>query len=156
LTLCGSSLLHFCTSFLDSRRLLMATNTTVAPISSQRLWFGLVASAVAWVSLGCIDILINWRACMHQQDYGIPNPHPVARILIGVVALLLLAIAVGAGSISWSNWRRLSTHPLLEGEAVDRNQFVALLGVIVSLTLGVGIVWLAIPPLFLDICWRAR
>lgn len=134
----------------------MATNTTVPPISSRRLWFGFVAGAVAWVSLGCIDILINWRACMHQEDYGIPDPHPLARILIGVVALLLLTIAIGAGSISWSNWRRLSTRPLLEGEAVDRNQFVALIGVIVSLTLGMGIVWLAIPPLFLDICWRAR
>jgi hypothetical protein len=45
---------------------------------------------------------------------------------------------------------------LLGGEAVERPQFIALLGVIVTVTLGMGILWLAIPPLFLDICWRAR
>jgi hypothetical protein len=131
-------------------------NNTVPAVSSRRLWFGLVASAVAWVSLGCIDILINWRACMHQEDYGIPNPHPGARILIGIVALVLLVIALSAGSISYSNWRHLSASPLLQGEAVESRQFIALLGVIVTLTLGMGILWLAIPPFFLDICWRAR
>jgi hypothetical protein len=33
---------------------------------------------------------------------------------------------------------------------------MALIGVIVTATLGMGILWLAIPPFFLDICWRAR
>ena len=131
-------------------------DTTVPAISSRRLWFGFAAGVVAWVSLGCIDILINWRACMHQEDYGIPNPHPGARVLIGIVALVLLAIALTAGSISYNNWRRLSTKPLLDSEAVERHQFIALLGVIVTVTLGAGILWLAIPPFFLDICWRAR
>jgi hypothetical protein len=125
-------------------------------VSPRRLWFGLTTSAVAWVSLGCIDILINWRACMHQEDYGIPNPHPAARILIGVVALLLLLIALSSGIVSYRNWRHLSAQPLLSGEAVEHHQFMALLGVIVTATLGVGIIWLSIPPFFLDICWRAR
>ena len=93
---------------------------------------------------------------MHQEDYGIPDPHPGVRILIGIVALVLLAIALSAGFVSLSNWRRLSAQPLLSGEAVERDQFMAMLGVIVTLTLGMGILWLAIPPLFLDICWRAR
>lgn len=131
-------------------------NTTAPAISSRRLWFGFSASVVAWVSLGCIDILINWRACMHQEDYGIPNPHPGARVLIGVAAFVLLLIALSAGSISYSNWRRLSANPLLGSEAVESREFVALLGVIVTVTLGMGILWLAIPPFFLDICWRAR
>jgi hypothetical protein len=115
-----------------------------------------VVSAVAWVSLGCIDIVINWRACMHQYDYGIPDPHPGARILIGAVALVLLIIALSGGFVSYRNWRHLSAQPLLSGEAVERTQFMALIGVIVTATLGMGILWLAIPPFFLDICWRAR
>lgn len=135
----------------------MAIENTANPtISSRRLWFGFAASVVAWVSLGCIDILINWRACTHLEDYGIPNPHPGARILIGIMALVLLLIALSAGSISYRNWRRLSIAPLLGSEAVESRQFVALLGVIVTVTLGAGILWLAIPPFFLDICWRAR
>ncbi len=30
------------------------------------LWFGFATSAVAWVSLGCLDLVITWRACTHQ------------------------------------------------------------------------------------------
>ena len=30
------------------------------------------------------------------------------------------------------------------------------IGVIITVTLGMGLVWFAIPPIFLDICWRAR
>jgi hypothetical protein len=128
----------------------------VTTISPQRLWFGSVTSTIAWVSLGCIDILINWRACMHQEDYGIPHSHPGARVLIGIVALILLVIAISGGFVSYKNWQRLSAQSLLSGEAVERHQFIALVGVIVTITLGMGILWLALPPLFLDICWRAR
>ena len=136
----------------------MATeeNTQNGQVSHRRLWFGLLTTAIAWVSLGCIDIVINWRACTHQGDYGIPPSNPGPRILIGAIAVLLLVISAIAGSISYGNWRRLSRQPLLEGEAVERNQFLAMLGVIVTVTLGMGILWLSIPPLFLDICWRAR
>jgi hypothetical protein len=51
----------------------------------------------------------------------------------------------------------LSSQPsLLETHAVERREFMALLGVIVSVTLGMGMVWLALPPFFLDLCWRAK
>ncbi len=127
------------------------------PIAPRKLWFGFVTSAVAWVSLGCIDIVINWRACMHQEDYGIPEPHPQVRVLIGVLALALLIVAISAGVTSYRNWRALSAQSkLLGAEAVERNEYIALLGVIITVTLGMGIVWLALPPLFLDLCWRAR
>lgn len=131
-------------------------NSPVEMISPRRLWFGFAIGAVAWLSVGGIYILINWRACMHQEEFGIPNPHPGARILIGVLALVLLTVAIIGGVISYSNWRHLSAQPLLRGEAVERHEFMALLGVVVAVTLGVGILWMAIPPLLLDICWRAR
>jgi len=136
----------------------MATEerTSTPPISPPRLWFGFVTTAIAWVALGCIDILINWRACMHQQDYGIPPAQPGARILIGVIALGLLVISVVAGFTSFRNWHQLSDQTLLEAHAVERREFLAYGGIIVSLTLGVGILLLALPPLFLDSCRRAR
>lgn len=135
----------------------MATEeNTSAAVSSRRLWFGLLTSAVSWVSLGCIDILINWRACTHQEDYGIPPTQTGARILIGAIALFLLMLSITAGVTSYKNWRSLSQQPLLEAEAVERRQFMAYIGIIVTITLGVGILLLAMPPLFLDICWRAR
>jgi hypothetical protein len=93
---------------------------------------------------------------MHQQDHGIPPAQPGARILIGVVAVLLLVISIAAGFTSFRSWQQLSRQSLLEAHAVERDQFMAYGGMIISITLGVGILLLAIPPLFLDICWRAR
>jgi hypothetical protein len=138
----------------------MSTTEPLLPESSvtpRKLWFGFASSAAAWVTLGCLDLLITWRACMTQEDYGIPVPRPEVRILYFVLALVLLAITVSAGVISYRNWRRLSAQSgLLDTQAVERREFMALIGVIVSVTLGMGIVFLALPPLFLDLCWRAR
>ena len=137
----------------------MCTEPIASPphVPKRKLWFGFAASAIAWSSLGCIDILITWRACMHQEDFGIPSPRPEIRILFVVVALTLFALALTAGAVSYGNWRQLSSQSkLLNAQAVERREFMALLGVIISVTLGMGIVWLGLPPLFLDLCWRAR
>jgi hypothetical protein len=127
------------------------------PVPSRRLWFGFATSAIAWVMLGCLDLCINWRACTHQEDYGIPNPHPEVRFLISGLAIFLLIVALTAGITSYRNWRELSVQSdILDAEAVERREFMAVLGVIVSITMGMGILWLSIPPFFLDICWRSR
>ena len=133
------------------------TERAVSPVRPPRLWFGFAASAVSWVTLGCLDILITWRACTHQEDFGIPSAHPTVRIAFFVIAIALLIVTIGAGLMSYRNWRSLSARDhMLDAEAVERHEFMALLGVIISITLGMGIIWLALPALFLDICWRAR
>lgn len=137
----------------------MATESRVplAPVEPSRLWFGVAASAASWITLGCLDILITWRACTHQENFGVAAAHPGVRILFGIVALVLLLVTIAAGLTSYRNWRALAGRShVLDAEAVERREFMALLGVIVSVTLGMGIIWLALPPLFLDICWRAR
>ena len=132
----------------------MFTERAVTP---RGLWFGFVAAAVAWIALGCTDIVLNWRACTFQLDYGVPPDHPAFRVAIGVVALVLLCVAVISGVISYRNWRKLATGPrLLDTPAVERREFMAVMGVIVSVTMGVGIFFLGLPPFFLDLCWRAR
>lgn len=126
-------------------------------IPPRKLWFGFVTSAAAWVSTGCLDILVTWRACQHQENFGIPDPHPYIRLLYGSLALVLLAISVWSGIVSYRNWQRLSAQKdFIEAEGVERHEFMAVLGVIITVTLGMGILWLALPPIFLDICWRAR
>jgi len=133
------------------------TNREERAVQPRRLWFGFAVPAIAWVALGCLDIVITWRACMHQEDFGIPNPHPGVRVLFFVLALVLLALTVGAGWVSYRNFRDLSgRRDLLGSHAVERREFMAMLGVIISITLGMGMVWLALPPLFLDLCWRAK
>jgi hypothetical protein len=135
----------------------LPVNAREPHIAPRRLWFGFVTSAAAWVGLGCLDILICWRACTRQQGYGIPDPHPWARVLFLVISLLLLALTIAAGITSYRNWRELSLQRrILDAQGVERREFMAILGVIISITLGMGIVWLALPPLFLDLCWRAK
>jgi hypothetical protein len=126
-------------------------------IENRRLWFGFVTSAVCWTALGCLDILITWRACIYQEDYGLPSHPTSATVLYLTASVLLLALTIAAGVISYRNWQVLSrSHDLLQSPAVERSEFMAVLGVIISITLGVGIVLLALPPFFLSLCWRAR
>jgi uncharacterized membrane protein YphA (DoxX/SURF4 family) len=101
--------------------------------------------------------LITWRACIYQEDYGIPSHPASATVLYLTFSLALLAVTLAAGVTSYRNWRGLSLRRhLLESQAVDRSEFMAVLGVIISVTLGVGIILLALPPFFLSLCWRAR
>jgi hypothetical protein len=137
----------------------MVTEETVqrADISPGQLWFGLVASAAAWVSLGVIDILITWRSCDHQDQSGYASPHPWARALYIVSAFILFCIVLVAGTMSYRNWRVLSQQrEILQATATERREFMALLGVFVSLTLGMGVLWLAVPPLWLEFCVRVK
>jgi hypothetical protein len=127
------------------------------PVAPRRLWFGTTTAAIAWVLLGCSDIVITWRACMQQEDYGIPPSHPGARILYFALAVALLVLTIWAGITSYQTWRYLSAQrTMLHAHGVERKEFLAVGGVIVAVTMGMGILWLALPPLFLDLCWRAR
>lgn len=131
--------------------------TRVDSIKPRRLWFGLSASAAAWAALGFIDIVIEWKACTHYDDFGLPVAHPMARILYVIISVTLFATALAAGSISYRNWRVLSHRSdLLGAEGVERREFMALLGIFVSITLGMGILWLTLPPLIFELCGRAR
>ena len=125
--------------------------------SSSRLWFGLIASAAAWLLLGTVDLLVVWNECAHQQQDSGGGLHPASRILSFTISIVFLLIAVAAGTTSYYNWRSLSHQQnLLETNATDRREFMALLGVIISVTLGMGIVWLSIPPLLIQLCERAK
>jgi hypothetical protein len=130
---------------------------STSPVPRRKLWFGLTATAAAWLTLGFTDILILWRACANPEVYGSEGPHPGARIISFVIAAALFVLALTAGVTSYWNWRAL-THQqhLLEANAPDPQEFVALLGIIVSVTLGMGIVWLSIPPLLIQLCERAK
>jgi len=131
--------------------------TRLDPVRPGRLWFGFAASAAAWMGLGLADILITWKACMGQEQFGGASAHPGMRILSFVITLALLAVAVTAGVMSYRNWRRLSGEVRLrDAEGKERREFMALLGVFVSLTLGVGILWLGVPLLVIELCVRTR
>ncbi len=126
-------------------------------VSPTRLWFGFAGSAGAWIALGIIDILITWQACVGKEQYGAGQIEPGFRLLYVLLTLALFATAITAGIISYRNWRELSRErSLREAEGRGREEYMALAGVFISLTLGVGIIWLAIPLAIIDMCVRAR
>jgi hypothetical protein len=73
------------------------------------------------------------------------------------VAVILFLVVLLAGTLSYRNWRAISQQrEILNATATDRREFMALLGVFVSVTLGMGVLWLSIPPLVLELCMRAK
>ncbi|MGC2821201.1 MAG: hypothetical protein WA198_16040 [Candidatus Sulfotelmatobacter sp.] len=126
-------------------------------ISPARLWFGFAGSAGSWIALGIIDLLITWQACLGQEQYGGAHLEPGVKVLYLVVTLLLLLTSVTAGAVSFRNWRELSrAESLAQAEGRGREEYMALIGVFVSFTLGIGIVLLGIPLAIIDLCVRAR
>jgi hypothetical protein len=131
-----------------------------APASERRtksLWLGVGISPFAWFATGIADMFITWRACLHEAPFGEPASNPAARGLYFIFTLLLLATAAVAVVWSYRNWHRLTdVGRLLETEGRNREEFMALAGVFIGFTLGVGIVWLCLPLFVIQMCLRAR
>lgn len=126
-------------------------------VSPRKLLFGTVAAAFCWVGIGIADILITWRECLHQERYGGSSSHPGLLSLNIILLFALLATATVAGVMSYRNWRRLSGYVrLYRAEATESREYLALIGVFMSVTLGIGIIWLGIPLLVISLCMRIR
>ena len=133
------------------------TTTLDLTVPTRTLWFGVAASVAAWFGLYLADILITWLTCPQRDQLGGPSPDPAVRLLYLAFTVVLLALATVTGTISYRNWRRLSgIKALLAAEAFERKEFMALAGLFISFTLGVGIVWLGIPLFMIQLCLRTR
>jgi len=59
--------------------------------------------------------------------------------------------------MSYRSWRTLSAvRDLLSAEGRERKEFMSLAGLFISLTLGVGMIWLCLPLFIVQMCARAR
>jgi hypothetical protein len=126
-------------------------------VAPRRLWFGFTASTAAWILLGLADGLITWRACVGEEQWGGAHPAPGLFALMAVITFVLLGAAITGGMLCYRNWRRLSEQSrLADAEAIGRKEYVALIGLFMSVTLGVGIIWLGIPLIILKMCVRTR
>jgi hypothetical protein len=126
-------------------------------VSNRRLWFEFVASVAAWYCLGFLDSVIAWRACVHQEQFGGPSPHPGALILYFLLWIALFGLASLTGIMSYRTWRALSgAGELLSAEGWERKEFMSLSGLFISVTLGFGFLWMCLPLFILQMCTRAR
>ena len=133
------------------------TNSTCETVSERSLWFGTAGAVMAWVLAGLLDVLFAWQACLGGERGSNVFTSTGMEILLGCISFGFLAVGVAAGVVSYKNWRKLSDQPdIISAEAKPRKQFMALVGVIVSLTLGVGMAWFSVPIYVLNICMRWR
>jgi hypothetical protein len=137
-----------------------AQASTVPPhrISQLRLWFGACAAAPALAIQGFACFLIAIQACKdgHVGDWGSLSAAGVRGVL-GAVTAFLLAVAIAGGVVSFRNWQIVSEQQrVLEAEGRLREAFMALIGVFVSVSCAIGIIWTGIPSAFLNTCVTAR
>lgn len=126
-------------------------------VSPKRLWFGFSSAALAWVLAGMIDASLAWFCCMGGEVGSSVFTTTGMRVLLGFITFGMLALATAGGMISFKNWRKLSqSRSFIEAEGRGRRQFMAAFGVLVSVALGVGIIWFSIPVYILGICVRGR
>lgn len=131
----------------------------VRTISSRRLWFGFSAAFLCWFGLGIADVLITWRECLHEEAFGLPSRHPGLLALNIIVFLALLAISITAGIVSYRNWHILSgekSKNVFEAQAYRSQEYVAMIGVIMSVALTVGTIWFGLPLFIIQLCSRVR
>ena len=129
----------------------------VVGISTRRLWLQLALSALAWVGLGVADMLITWRACLNEEQFGGASVHSGAHALYFVITGLLFALAVLTGVLSYRTWRKLSNAPgFLQAEGRERSEYMSQAGVFVSFTLGCGMVLFCLPLFMIQMCLRTR
>lgn len=138
----------------------MASEPVTRPVAAppaHRLWLGVVVSGAAWFLVGIAEMFITWRACLHNEEFGNATAHPAATVWSFVVSFFLLGLVAAAGFISYTVWRRLSRQrSLMEAEGREHHEFIALVGVIFSITLGAGMVWMCLPLFILRLCARVR
>lgn len=126
-------------------------------VSSGRLWFGFSAAFLCWLGLGIADVLITWRACLHREQFGTSSHHPGLLTLNIVIFFALLGISIGAGILSYRNWRILSGEKnIFEAEAYHSREYLAMLGVLMSITLTLGTLWFGLPLFVIQLCARVR
>jgi len=136
----------------------MASDNAIRPIvSRKRQWFALWGPAAAWIVLFFANIVITWQACLHHEQLGGASSHDGLLILNMIVFLALLATAITAGILAYRAWRmRAGPGSFIYAEAEDRHEYMAMIGVLMTVTMGIGILWLGLPLWIISLCVRTR
>lgn len=126
-------------------------------LPQRRLWFGTVAAAAAWALHGFTCFLISANACQNGAGRLGPLRGSELRVLLGVITIVLLGIAVTGGMTSLRNFRAVrQQRSLTHAEALNREAFMSLTGVFLSIAFVVGIIWAGIPLILINLCIYAR
>ncbi len=126
-------------------------------LSQARQWYGFSAAAIAWALEGVIGVIVSAQFCPADlPHWGLVSQTSV-KVALGLVTLVLLAIALSGGIVSFRNWRSLAgQREFTHAEGFSREAFMSVGGIFISVAFMVGIVWSGIPLIMLSECMRAR
>jgi hypothetical protein len=119
-----------------------------------RLWFGVVAGAVAFTiqEFACFQIAIQACKDEHLGAWGPLDPAGV-RWVLGGISMFMLLITIWGGIVSYRNWRAMSEQRrLLRAEGKNRESYMALFGLFANISFAIGIIWAGIPMAILNTC----
>ncbi|MFW6098260.1 MAG: hypothetical protein ACOC9Z_09285 [Chloroflexota bacterium] len=103
--------------------------TAVPP---RQLWFGVAAGPILWaiqlvVVYALVSLACNWRFFSFTL-LGVPG----IVVILTTVTLVLSAIVLYAGLLSWHNWRVIQEEEHAHGRREERHYFLAYSGVLLS------------------------
>lgn len=129
----------------------------LTPLDRPRLWFGFATAVFAWLGLFNADLLVAWKVCeAGEGSLGIVSKTG-ALWIFAAITIVLLAITVTAGIVSFRTFRRLCPNTrLADAETPGREEFMALGGAFISVCMALGIIWLGLPLIIMNVCTRAR
>lgn len=127
------------------------------PLKPERLWFGSAGAAFVWFAIEMVNVALAWEACTGGLAGTGVFTQSGMRTLLGVLTFISLGIAVLAGLTSYWNFRTVCRDDdLASTEARDRREFMSLVGMVVSISLGIGIIWFILPIFILNVCGRVH
>jgi hypothetical protein len=127
-----------------------AARSSAAYDDANGLWYALLAPPCAWA----IQELLGWF--FGERTCGSMAPLSVRWVLLAISALALL-VALAGMSRGWARWRgRANAADVMDTEARDRIEFMALGGFLVSSIFAIAIVWAGLSTAFLSDCGRMR
>ena len=127
---------------------MMATHTVDRRSGS--IWFALCAAPLAWLA----QLLLGWYFGARICD---PMSVGSVKTAVAIVSVIALATAVFSAWLGWRNWRTSTAmpHPVVS-DAWDRREFMALGGLLISVSFTLAIAWASVASVALASCGRAR
>ena len=126
------------------------------PVANARLWAGVLLAPAAWSVAELLGYFLVARACDRNPPTGVAHAgitQDVVAVVLGIIAIVGLVIAIAnLRSVGDVGDREMPGVPAVQGRA----RFMSLAGVVMSALFVLGIVFFALPPLFVNWCNQAR
>ena len=127
------------------------------PVSSRRLWAGMLVAPTAWVLTEAVGYYLAARSC-EPGTPGVPlegTAHPAATQ--GLLALAALIVSAAGLATAFANWVVLRTSGAYNGSPEwERARFMAFGGILLSVVFLAGIVFFGLPAFLVSACSQAR